>query len=146
MNNLNLTQSNFEDRAAACYLSALGAQNLKFTPKFAPQTEKNPNEAILIHVSGEIKSINPAVAGIKINMDLWPNRNCTEEDKKKFFVDGDIQKPKALNDITMRFGFYHQTDAITGERTVVAGKPKWVDATLGEDTLKLSGEARTFIE
>ena len=140
VNNVNFTQANFEDRRATPYLTALGARNLKFSPKLAPATDKNPDETILIHVDGELASENPALAGIIINMDLWPSRNCTEEDKAKI-LEGDVR------DVVMRFGFYHETDALTGAKRVVAGKPKWQSINLnGVPGVTLSGEKREYRE
>jgi hypothetical protein len=171
MTNINLAHDNYSDYVASEFFAALNVENLTLTPKYAPQTDKNPVPAILVHVSGMQRG-----TGLLVNFDMWPRYDFEEEDLKKFFdekfhleeikdKDGkpvmvldengkptdEVQTKKVIDgyeakgnfaDIHFRIGYWVETDG--KEKVVREGKPKWLAYISNGQVCKLSGDAREF--
>lgn len=148
--NFNFTQENYTDYNARDYFKSLGCKEVNFTPKYAPETEDNEVAAILIHVSGSMPN------GKRLNADLWPQKDFTEADLKKFFgtmkvkdKDGkeveeiDVKNPIInLEDIGMRYGYAKVVDKETGEESIKVSRPRWIDYTVDGKVKTLSGDRR----
>lgn len=141
---MQLSQDNYVDYSGVGAFNALNVQNVKFTLKYAPVTDRNPVPAILVHCSGE-----QTTSGILVNFDMWPRYEHTEEDIKALFnvkeVDGKtVYEPKvSLSNITFRIGYWATVDK-EGKPLVQEGKPKWLSFFVGTEEKHLHGDAREF--
>ena len=139
MTNINLSQENYTDYVGSKFFASLGVNDVAFTPKYAPATDRNPVPAILVHVSGVQEG-----TGVLVNFDMWPRYEFEDEDLEKFFTkEGDNYVPKGnLADIHFRIGYWVETDG--KEKVVREGKPKWLAYVSNGKVCRLSGEAREF--
>ena len=129
MANINLSQNSYVDYVASLYFNACGVKDVEFTPKVVKVGDK---DVVLIHISGV-----QVTTGIKVNVDLWPRNEATDEDIKSL--------PKSITDIEFRIGYWPQIDE-NGEQTLRQGTPKWTMYRNGEKKVTLSGEKREFGE
>ena len=143
MPNINLTQATYVDYIASLYLKSCNVVNAKFTPKYAPKTDKNPVPAILVHVEG----VQPNT-GILVNFDLWPRNDFDEKDLETFFTkDGDNYVPKGnLSDVHFRIGYYPVVNEVGQVTGFSEGKPKWIAYVSNGEVKTLGGEKREFAQ
>jgi len=139
MANINLSQESYIDYVGSKFFAALGVENIAFTPKYAPATDKNPVPAILVHCSGVQNE-----TGVIVNFDMWPRYDFEDADLEKFFTkEGENYVPKGnLADVHFRIGYWVETDG--KEKTVREGKPKWIAYVSNGKTCKLGGDSREF--
>ena len=126
--NINLTQQSYVDYVASLYLAACNVRDITFTPKVIET--KGGETLILIHVSGV-----QTTSGVKVNFDLFPRDNATEEDIKNF--------PKSLSDIEFRIGYWPKVNE-NGDTVLAPGTPKWTVAKTGDTKTVLSGGKREY--
>ena len=98
MANIKFTQDNYTDYNAQDYFKDLGCKTVKFTFKYAPETDNNPVPAILINIGGSMPN------GKRLNRDLWPQKDFTEEDLKMIFNE-DFTPKIEPEDIGFRIGY-----------------------------------------
>lgn len=154
MANINLSQESYVDYVGSLYFRAMNVDNCHFTPKFAPQTEKNPVPAILVHCSGVQRT-----SGVIVNFDMWPREDFDAKDLEALFtkkshiekVDGkdteviDGYEPKGeFSDIHFRIGYWPEIDK-DGNPTIREGKPKWIAYVSNGDVKKLAGGEREYV-
>ena len=130
MANINLSQNSYVDYVASLYFNACGVKDVQFTPKVVKVADK---DVVLIHVSGV-----QVTTGIKVNVDLWPRNEATEDDIKNL-------SKASLTDIEFRIGYWPQIDE-NGEQTLRQGTPKWTAYSVGGAMKTLSGDKREFGE
>jgi hypothetical protein len=144
MANINLSQESYVSYDGVYFFNACNVENVRFTPKFAPKTEKNAVPAILMHISGTQKT-----SGVIVDFDMWPRDNATKEELDKFFevkeVDGKkVYEPKvSVDNIEFRVGYYPGIDA-NGEKKLQEGLPKWTAYSVGGQMDTLGGKKREF--
>lgn len=153
MANINLSQKTYVDYVASLYFKAAKIDNLTLTPKVV--TEENGTKTILIHVAG-----TQVTTGIRVNVDLWPRNNATEEDlnamfkrlthiekdadgKEKEVFDGYGAPAISLSDLVFRVGYWPVVDE-NGDKTLAEGTPKWVSFFVGTEEKTLGGNQRVF--
>ena len=171
MTNINLSQESYIDYVGSKFFNALGVQNIAFTPKYAPATDRNPVPAILVHVSGVQED-----TGVIVNFDMWPRYDFEDADLETMFnekfhleevkdKDGkpvmvldaegkptdEVQTKKVIDgyeakgnlaDIHFRIGYWVETDG--KEKKVREGKPKWLAYVSNGKVCKLGGDAREY--
>ena len=127
--NLRLSQSSYTDYDAALYFNACQIKDVKFTPKVV---EVDGVKVILMHVEGTQIS-----TGVKVNLDMWPRDNATEEEAAKF------EKISSVDNVEFRVGYYPEVDS-NGEAHLRQGLPKWTKYNTGKAFKSLSGGKREF--
>lgn len=139
MANIKFTQDNYTDYNAVDYFRDLGCKTVEFTFKYAPETSANPVPAILIHIGGSMPN------GKRLNRDLWPQKDFTEEDFKMIFEEDFTPKIKP-EDIGFRIGYavVEEADIETGEikQVVKVSAPRWLDFTWKGHIVELNGDRR----
>lgn len=143
MAHVALSNENYVDYVASLYLHAVQVDDVKFTLKYAPQTEKNSVPAILVHVEGVQRS-----TGIIVNFDIWPRNDFADETELlKFFAkaeDGTLTPKFVPDDIHFRVGYRAVKDLETGETKVIESKPKMIALIKDGKKVVLTGEKREY--
>lgn len=133
-------QETYQDYNLLKVMSSNGVTDLKMSLKYAPQTDKNPEPAVLIHISGLLPN------GRYLNEDVWPTKQIGKDDLAKFGVlkDGVFTPAFVPANIDYRVGYRAVRSLLTGELKVVESRPKWTLVKNGNDDVVLTGERRTF--
>jgi len=121
-------RSSHNDYVASEFLKACGFTQVEFTTREVPVDDAR---VVLLHCKGIRKG-----DGLRLDMDLWPNRNQTAEDIKAM---GSV-----LQDAIIRFGYYEEVDPMTGEVSTVSGKPKFVEFFKDGKWCGFSGSPKKF--
>ena len=127
---IRTSQHTHTDFFGKMYFELFGATDVKFSPKVVIV---NGAKVVLLHVEG----VNTRNAS-KIDFDMWPRYNCTEEFIKNL--------PQQFGDIMFRIGYWPTTDVATGEKMMKAGEPRFLSYFVGGKEVKFDGNKHEYGE
>lgn len=143
VNNVTLSNENYDDFVGSLYYKALGVQNLKFSPKVVKATAENKldRDTVMVHIEGLMPEVYGAdgslvAGGLLVNTDMWPRDDAKAEEIKAL--------PTFFDDIIIRVGYW--PDALEkdakGNPVLKAYPPKFVGYISGGKRYEFSGGNR----